>query len=271
MTNRPSEDNVIYANFGARRRVYTPEEAGESRVGPAAAPSRSPAAMRVLNAAVRQTDAARVKRGHSYAANGHVVAFEFRSGGVDGEVAGSQNEPFAAGFRLPRRSRAELDEAMRTLAATPGAQQRAQSGDFPDAVLDVLISSEPSEVNFYCDCPDAAVVCKHAVAVAEVAAQHIDEQPSLIYAMRDMGLGAVQDTLRRSAHTIAAENAEAGSEYFWPGRELPALPTPKVAPMIDDSDLQLLRTAMGSVSFTNIDQMFAVADIEHLYDMLIDD
>ena len=46
--NRPREDNVIYANFGARRRVTSPEEAGAAQPPLQRAPSFSPAAMRVF-------------------------------------------------------------------------------------------------------------------------------------------------------------------------------------------------------------------------------
>ena len=57
-------------------------------------------------------------------------------------------------------------------------------------------------------------------------------------------------------------------DSFWDGHDLPDLPHPKIAPMIEDSDIHLLHRAMQSVSFTNIDQLRAVADIEDLYDDL---
>ena len=41
--------------------------------------------------------------------------------------------------------------------------------------------------------------------------------------------------------------------------------------MIEDSDMDLLHRAMQTVSFTNIDQLRAVADIEDLYDLLVND
>ena len=38
--------------------------------------------------------------------------------------------------------------------------------------------------------------------------------------------------------------------------------------MIEDSDLDLLHKAMQTISFTNIDQLRAVSDLEDLYDEL---
>lgn len=266
---RPSEDNVIYANFGARRRVSSAEETGSSTVQEPAE-QLSHAAMVVLNAALRRTDAGRVKRGRDYAANAHVSELRVRPNSMDASVIGSQNEPFYAGFILPPRSDDELKQAMSAMAASPGGLRRAEQGDFPDEVLNVFLGSSPEEFRFFCDCPDPVDVCKHAVAVAIAAARRIDQEPATVFAIRNMAMDAVEASLRDGAYTIARENAEAGSEFFWTGREMPDLPRPKIAPMIDDSDTDLLRRAMESVSFTNIDLLNAVADIEDLYDTLVD-
>ena len=137
-----------------------------------------------------------------------------------------------------------------------------------EEVLEILLCKAPQEVTFHCDCPDGAEVCKHAVAVAQRTAELVDKDPSVIFTMRGLRLEELENRKRNQADDLARENAEPGSEYFWPGRELPELPRPKVAPMIEDSDIDLLHRAMQTVSFTNIDQLRAVADIEDLYDEL---
>lgn len=267
---RPSEDNVIYANFGARKRVATAAETGGPQtVSPTV--SKSQAAMRVLNAAVRRTDIGRAKRGHQYAQQGHVTDLRVRPGGMEASVVGSQNEPFYTGFTLPLRTPQELRLAMSEMARSASASKRARAGEFPDSVLDVLLAATPEEFKFFCDCPDNADVCKHAVALAEEAAKQIDADPGTVFAIRSLSMAVFEDSVRDSAQITAKENASAGSEYFWSGRELPALPTPKIAPMIDDSDSDLLRHAMETVSFTNIDLLHAVSDIEDLYDMLVEE
>ncbi|QPK83996.1 hypothetical protein G7Y29_04215 [Corynebacterium qintianiae] len=265
---RPSEDNVIYANFGARRRVFSPEEAGTSQASVTRTPSYSPAAMRVFNAAVRQTDPGRTKRGHQYAANGHVLETTPRSGGIDGLVAGSQNDPFAVAIQLPGRTAADIQGALDVMARRANSVARARTGDFDDDVLDILLAPDPASIRFLCTCPDASDVCKHAVAVAEKAAELIDATPDVIFSMRNLSLNTFEQGVRNRAATVARENSEEGSKYFWAGREMPDLPYPKVAPMIEDSDIDMLHRAMQSVSFTNIDQLRAVADIEDLYEEL---
>lgn len=270
-SNRPSEDNVIYANFGARKRVATAAETGGPQQQAPPTTSKSQAAMRVLNAAVRRTDIGRAKRGHQYAQQGHVTDLRVRIGGMEASVVGSQNDPFYTGFILPARTPQELRQVMSHMAKNASATRKARDGEFPDAVLDVLLAATPEEFKFFCDCPDSADVCKHAVALAEEAARQIDADPGTVFSIRSLSMAAFEETVRDSAHATAQENASAGSEYFWSGRELPALPTPKIAPMIDDSDTDLLRHAMETVSFTNIDLLHAVSDIEDLYDMLVEE
>lgn len=267
MSKRPSEDNVIYANFRSGSRVDSADKVAPP-VRESTQLSYSAPAMRVNNAAVRQTDVGRVKRGREYAQRGHVLDLTAFHGGMRAAVVGSQNDPFEVEMRLPKRSQGDIDAAVGILARQPGAAEKANRGEYPDEVLDVLIADSPEEIRFFCDCPDGAQVCKHAVALADRAARLIDADPVLILTMRQVSLTALEQRKRYESEAQIRENAEPGSQYFWSGRDLPGLPRPRLAPMIEDSDLDLLHRAMQTISFTNIDQLRAVSDIEDVYDML---
>lgn len=266
MARRPSEDNVIYANFGARRRVSGPEETANRKE--AAEEGFSPAAARVFNAALNGADPGRVSRGKKYAEQGRVIDITARSGGFDGVVAGSQNDPFTVAVQLPRRGREDVQRAVEIVSGQPGAVERARRGVVDEEALELLLAADDGEIRFYCTCPDSALVCKHAVAVAQKAAELMDADASVLFSLRGLSLPMIEQTARNQAAAVARENSTEGSEYFWAGRRLPDPPNPKVAPMVDDSDIDLLHQAMQTVSFTNIDQMRAVADIEDLYDEL---
>lgn len=268
MGKRPQEDNVIYANFGARTRVSSAEETGQAEPAPNSANALSAPAMRLFNAALRQTDVGRAKRGRAYANGGNVLDVRPRPRGASGEVIGSQNEPFNVNITLPYRDTDDINYAMDALVREAGSIAKLRAGQMSSAVLDILLCATPDEVRFTCDCPDPAVVCKHSVAVAQRTAALIDADPSVILTMRGITYSALEDRKRREAHSLAKENSAPGSPYFWQGHEMPELPRPKVAPMIEDSDIDLLHRAMQTVSFTNIDQLRAVADIEDLYDEL---
>lgn len=268
-----SEDNVIYANFGTRKRVTKADET--NRVVRSTSVLNSPAT-RIAGMVSRSTDSGRLSRGRQYARQGHVVGLDIRNGAVHAQVAGSQNEPFAVMIALPYRSSEDIAQVSELMARTPNALRDARDGLIPDAVLDILIAEEADDLRFSCSCPDYDHVCKHVVAMADKLAARLDADPMDTFAMRGLDAHRLEQTIADSAAVAAQDSYSANStlsdsersQLFWQGREMPALPEPKVAPALEDSDMDLLRKAMRSVSHTNIDLLRAVSDIEDLYDHL---
>ncbi|KQB83765.1 SWIM zinc finger family protein [Corynebacterium oculi] len=261
---RPRQDNVIYANFGARSSKRRPEASrtnSEVRRHPA-----YPAAAQWLIDALAPADPDRYRRGRDYARTGHVLSFELEHGRITAQVAGSHNEPFAVVIALPRRGPDDLTGVPRALAATSGSLERARRGDLDPEVLDSLVGEG---VTFRCDCPDRSPICKHAVAVAEVVAQRIAERPSKLFELRGLSMESVERQMVEQARRVGEESAQATDDRFWQGAALPALPDPAVAPALEDSDLDLLHKAMRTVSYTAVEQLRAVADIEDMYDFLV--
>lgn len=261
---RPSADNVIYANFGTRTRV---KDASELPERPRAT-QLSPAAARLSHAASSRTDQGRVTRGRQYAQAGNVVELSIRTGAAHARVAGSQNEPFRVSVVLPYRTNDDLAEIPELLARTTNGMSQARRGQINDEVLDVIFGADPGDIRFACDCPDPQVVCKHITAVVDRLAAKIDADPALVFQLRGITLDTIEASVMEQAQAVSEESTKDGSELFWSGRDLPDLPEPKLAPALEDSDLDLLHKAMRSVSFTNIDQLRAVSDIEDLYDHL---
>lgn len=94
-SGKGSEDNVIYANFGARKRVTSPEEVGRvSRVH-----SMSPAATRIVSFVNKDADSGRITRGRQYATGGHVVGLDVRNGAVHGRWPARRTSPSPSSFR----------------------------------------------------------------------------------------------------------------------------------------------------------------------------
>ena len=265
---RPKDDNVIYANFGTRKRVSTPEEVHRvDRVR-----TMHPAATRVINFVNEQTDSGRISRGRQYAADGHVVGLDVRNGAVHGKVAGSQNEPFAVLIQVPYRNNEDIARLSEMFARTPNSVAKAREGMLADDALDILVAEFADDLRFSCTCPDPEYVCKHVVAVADRLAARMDADPSVIFALRGLDFARLEQSVMEQAKS-ASEDSYSGADLdpeernalFWAGRELPLLPEPKSAPAIDDSDPDLLRKAMRSVSHTNIDVLRAVSDVDDLY------
>ncbi|HCG47135.1 MULTISPECIES: SWIM zinc finger family protein [Corynebacterium] len=259
------QDNVIYANFGARKRVSSPEQV--HRVS-----ALSDAATRVTQFIYKNADSGRISRGRQYAAGGHVVGLDVRNGAVHGRVAGSQNEPFAVLIQLPFRSNDDIARISEIFARTPNSLAQAREGVFSPEVLDLLFAADADELRFSCTCPDSSYVCKHVVAVGDKLAARIDADPAVALSLRGLDLGRLEQSVLDQAESVAKESydnagldAAERSSLFWEGRAFPDLPRPKVAPALEDSDPELLRKAMRAVSHTNIDLLRAVSDVEDLY------
>lgn len=276
----PQEGNVTWVNFAQRKKVTSAEEArseqaeagAETVEVPFKRTARSlrlnPAAEIILQAAQRGADQGRYGRGRKYADEGNVIEVRTEIGRFTGSVAGSQNEPFTTMILLPYRDADAIQQALELMAHNANALKAARTGRFHKELLNALVAGDGEKIRFRCDCPDNYDVCKHGVAVAIKAAELIDADPTLIFRLRNLDLNTLEQQLRATAGERAKQSAAEGSEQFWTGHELPDLPQPKTAPMIEDSDLDLLHKAMQTISFTNIDQLRAVSDLEDLYDEL---
>lgn len=260
MPTRPRQDNVIYANFGARSSA--PEEpTRREHERP-----RYPSVAQWLIDALAPVDSQRYQRGRDYARTGHVLSLEFAQGRISAQVAGSHNEPFYVVIALPHRGPDDLTGVPRSLAARSGSLERARRGDVEPEVLEALVGEG---VTLRCDCPDHSPICKHAVAVAEVAAQRLAERPALLFELRGLSMEAVERQMVEQARQVGQESTRATDDRFWAGSALPDLPEPTLAPALEDSDLDLLHKAMRTVSYTAVEQLRAVADIEDMYDFLV--
>ncbi|AEX48524.1 SWIM zinc finger family protein [Corynebacterium diphtheriae] len=248
-------DNVIYANFGAKTTVRTEPEA------PEIVESRnfSPVALRIRNLATQEADAGRLKRGRDYARSGHVLNVKFGNSLITADVAGSQNLPFQVSIAFPYLSTDGLSQITQYIAASPDGLNAARHGQLSEDILDLLLGTQ---VTFRCDCPDHVVCCKHSVAVVTVASEKVEADPLLAFRLRGLDLAQLEQAVTMQARAASTQDLK---ERFWQGRDLPSLPEPKIAPALDDSDASLLHKAMRLVSYTNIDELRAVSDIEDIY------
>ncbi len=263
-------DNVTYVNFGSRRRVNTPVETGFIP-----AMGHSPAAKRLFQSVVSRADASRVQRGREYARQGHVVGLDTRVGAIHGRVAGSQNEPFAVLIQLPYRSNDEVGDIAEILARTPNALSLIKEGKYPENIIDIILGSSSDDIHISCSCPDTEPICAHAVAVVDRLIARMDADPGLVLSFRGLSFAGLEQMMIAKAQGAARDSfvsstlsVEERNDLFWKGRPLPEVPHPKTAPALQDSNMDLLRKALRSVSHTSIDLLRGVSDIEELYDFL---
>lgn len=275
MAVRDDENNVIYANFGTRKRVSSAEETKVERVSRVGSVMNS-AATTVASMFSRAADSGRLSRGRQYARDGHVVDLVIRNGAIHGQVAGSQNQPFEVLFYLPYRDSSDLEKVYDIMARTANSMRNAREGQLNEQLFGLLFAETISDIRLSCTCPDSSTYCKHILAVADRLSARIDADPTTMFAMRGIDMNNLERAVIEAANEAShdafrkSDNGDPTEQnkLFWQGRELPDLPRPKTAPALEDSDMDLLRKALRAVSTTNIDLLRGVSDIEDLYDYL---
>lgn len=265
-------DNVIFANF--RRNLPTTSESISSKE-----PAYNLVSIRswFTQIAKRWTDPGRFGRAQKYERSGHVLELNISQGIISSEVMGSQDEPFEVSLRLPFRTEEDLLPARRR---GHYVIPEGQSEYYPVELLRILLVDEHESPHGICNCPDGVLFCKHLIAVWLAFGDWLSSNHRDLYRVRGIDYDPYQSAPGK--HRLQEEPAQAVekplpvaeiekddsdgfSENFWENKELPALPQPTTAPAINDSDIELLKKAMRIVSYTAIDELQAVSDIEDLY------
>ena len=299
----PQVGNVIYVNFGARD--YTPVAGRDMFADHPDAPSHKPrrkttraratakgthstAADWLTDLAFTQSDNGRMSRGRGYYQGGHVMNLEFVPGSITAKVIGSQPQPFSVAIMFPPRTDPQLARLPDLISQLDGGIQAVRSGQFSPDMLKILFGGHPYKARYYCDCPDKAKVCKHVVATMMAAADRVAADPGLVFQLRGLNLAdmrlpkpagsagsvpATPETSASAGSAGAAKKAEAPSpeaiaaatDRFWNGGPLPEIPQLKTQSALADSDEELLHKAMRTISYTSVDELCAVSDIEDLY------
>ena len=254
--------------------------------------TRSTAADWLTDLAFTQSDNGRMSRGRGYYQGGHVINVEFVPGSITAKVIGSQPQPFSVAIMFPPRTDPQLARLPDLISQLDGGIQAVRSGQFSPDMLKILFGGHPYKARYYCDCPDKAKVCKHIVATMMAAADRVAADPGLVFQLRGLNLadmrlpkqsmkpaesaGSVPATPETSAPAGSAESAKkaevpspeaiaAATDRFWNGGPLPEIPQLKTQSALADSDEQLLHKAMRTISYTSVDELCAVSDIEDLY------
>ena len=254
--------------------------------------TRSTAADWLTDLAFAQADSGRLSRGRGYYQAGHVINVEFVPGAITAKVIGSQPQPFSVVIMFPPRTDPQLARLPDLISQLDGGIQAVRSGQFSPDMLKILFGGHPYKARYYCDCPDKAKVCKHIVATMMAAADRVATDPGLVFQLRGLNLadmrlpkqstksagsaGSVPPTPKTSASAGSAESAKkaeapspeaiaAATDRFWNGGPLPEIPQLKTQSALADSDEELLHKAMRTISYTSVDELCAVSDIEDLY------
>ncbi|MFD9306893.1 SWIM zinc finger family protein [Streptomyces sp. NPDC060048] len=183
-------------------------------------------------------DGARLARGRTYAAEGHVDAVTVTPGRIVAYVRGSRPRPYRTELSLRVFADAEWRELLEAVAADPTALAALLEREVPQSLAQTVLPGA-GELGAHCSCPDVGrPPCKHAAALCYRAARLLDGDPFVLLLLRGRGERELLEELtRRNAAHAAREQPDTAPDFPGvPAREalgravLPPLPAALAAP-----------------------------------------
>ena len=166
----------------------------------------------------------RLPRGRTYVCNGSVVDLQIAKGEIAAMVAGS--ELYKIKISIASVARERWKAICRDCAGTVDSLVELLQGRFAKGVMDRVcregdgLFPAPKEIKLSCSCPDWADMCKHVAAALYGVGARLDEQPQLLFLLRDVD----ENELLASA-----------------GQDLPLTKAaPNAAKVLDESDVAAL-------------------------------
>lgn len=302
-TGRPTNtDNVIYAEFGKKRRAVpenfgrtssgrereTPKPDAWIKAGQAITGGRGRnwASQLLIERVEWDTEPARWGRGKTLFKDKKVRDLTFIDSVISAMVQGTQPMPFAVTIQLVSRGENERKAVADAIAKAPAGLFSLTTGRVSGADLPGFLIREKDRLRYSCECPDPSSPCKHVAATILAAAERLDASPQLVLDLRGIHPGEVSAPRERSA--LAKQNVSDGpakwqrnrkkqqeapepepTADFW-GSELPDIPDVPVAPAILEADRRLLFDALSHVCFTTRDAINLVSEIGEAYQALVE-
>ena len=154
----------------------------------------------------------RLPRGRAYVRNGSVLDLQIAKGEVAAMVAGS--ELYKIQIAIAPVTRSRWKAICRDCAGTVDSLVELLQGRLAKGVMDRVcregdgLFPAPKEIKLSCSCPDWADMCKHVAAVLYGIGARLDEQPQLLFVLRDVDENELLASAGQDiALTLAAPNA----------------------------------------------------------------
>ena len=140
----------------------------------------------------------RLPRGRTYVRNGSVCHLAISKGSIEAIVSGS--ELYNINIDITPLSAKKWKKVREQCAGQIGSMLELLQGRFSDNVMKIITAPEdglfpqPSEIKLNCDCPDWADMCKHIAAVLYGVGARLDQQPELLFLLRNVDQEALITT-----------------------------------------------------------------------------
>ncbi|MFA5507096.1 MAG: helix-turn-helix domain-containing protein [Vulcanimicrobiota bacterium] len=132
----------------------------------------------------------RLPRGRSYARNGSVCHLAIEPGVVKAKVSGSSM--YDVEIRVTKLEEKLWEQVKDKCSGQIGSLIELLQGKLSHEVMSVVsdrqsgLFPKPKEIKLSCSCPDWATMCKHVAAVLYGVGNRLDEQPDLLFLLREV-------------------------------------------------------------------------------------
>jgi uncharacterized Zn finger protein len=148
----------------------------------------------------------RLPRGRTYVRNGSVIDLQVAPGVVTAIVSGS--DLYQVRIDIKKLGQQKWQTITRDCSQSIDSVIDLLQGRFSKGVMARLtregdgLFPKPAEIKIACNCPDWAVLCKHAAAVIYGIGARLDEEPELLFVLRDV------DHTQLISQAVAGENLD---------------------------------------------------------------
>jgi len=163
----------------------------------------------------------RIGRGRSYVRYGAVLDLQIGSGEVRGLVQGSAAKPYQVRISFKPLAKGRWQEIKGECQGKLNSLSELMAGNFPTALQDVFMREgaglfpAPAEIQFTCDCPDWASMCKHVAAVLYGVGARLDEDPSLFFTLRQIEVKElINEAVKASTARILEKKGPASNKVI---------------------------------------------------------
>jgi len=166
----------------------------------------------------------RLPRGRSYLRNGSVLDLRIGPGDVQALVSGTHIYQVAVTVSaVPKRLWTAI---CKDCAGAIDSLVELLQGRFSTGVMERLCQEKtglfpaPREIGFTCSCPDWASMCKHVAAVLYGIGARLDEQPELLFQLREVH---EQDLIAKAGRAMPLSRNQPGADRLLGGQGLSEL------------------------------------------------
>ncbi len=168
----------------------------------------------------------RIGRGRSYVRHMAVLDLKIESGKIKSLVQGSYRDPYEIEISIKGISKTVWKRMKGICEGKIESLSELIEGSFPKALRKIFMEEgkglfpKPAEIEFDCDCPDWASMCKHVAATLYGVGARLDDDPLLFFKLRKVN---IEDLISKAVKNKTQKLLKKADS--------------KKPPVIDDSDL----------------------------------